>query len=116
MLCCVGGPASRMGDLLGPPPRSGGAPASRMGDLLGPPPASRMGDLLGPPPAEDPWVGGRGALRWAATYEFLGTFGRGRREGLDGWVRAGRLGGVAARAHFLSATFTDCRLGSGGWA
>ena len=86
MLCCVGGPASRMGDLLGPPPRSGGAPASRMGDLLGPPPASRMGDLLGPPPRTPHHLGGG-----------EGRLGRNCYARVIGWVEEGRAGVVVWR-------------------
>ena len=116
MLCCVGGSASRMGDLLGPPPSPDPDPASRMGDLLGPPPASRMGDLLGPPPGKDPGLRVGEGRAACATYEFLGTFGRGGWGGF-GWVCVWGgcgCGGSGRAAGRLGAT--DCRLGSGGWA
>ena len=86
MLCCVGGSASRMGDLLGPPPNPAPQSASRMGDLLGPPPASRMGDLLGPPPDPAPRITRARGGRWSATYEFSGHFREGGLEGGVDWV------------------------------
>ena len=74
MLCCVGGSASRMGDLLGPTLENraflGPPAASRMGDLLGPTlilgggSASRMGDLLGPASKMGPKKGPRPRPEW----------------------------------------------------
>ena len=98
---------SRMGDLLGPPPKTGVSQPSRMGDLLGPPPAVPNGGFIRPAPA----VPNGGFIRPAPeTWEKSHIFARGPRgwgeplhdasssAGLTGFLLRRDLGWVVAVA------------------
>ena len=88
---------SRMGDLLGPPPKKGSPQPSRMGDLLGPPPAVPNGGFIRPAPA----VPNGGFIRpapetWEKSHDFGVSGGQGESStlssaGLTGWEKGGIL-------------------------
>ena len=76
MLCCVGGFASRMGDLLAPPHFGGSDFASRMGDLLAPP-QFRVpnGGFISPAPGLATGLVDIGFTRWMPPMQNWALFG-----------------------------------------
>ena len=90
MLCCVGGFASRMGDVLAPPHFGGSDFASRMGDLLAPP-QFRVpnGGFISPAPGLATGLVDIGFTRWMPPMQNWALFGS---SGFWG----GGLGGVRA--------------------